>query len=261
MGRGTAGGHLATNISRDRLWSSPPPQQERPAPPPCHCRCSDLACRARCVRRPALATSRLLPRESALSHPASRFAASGDASGKHNARWGMSLVQTGIRVLSPRRQRADGGHEMVVEICEPAGSPGWIFQVAFDLELVVPANARLPLLPEARALCLFLQRGLPWAMADSEAHSLACPWCEMLHPQGKPALTDSFVWSFRQHFSPGAEFGGAAPGRAGLDAEQFKSLLQRKHLRRGATGRGKFSGWCWSMTRTECRSSGYNSWQ
>ena len=139
----------------------------------------------------------------------------------------MSLAQTGIRVLCPRRQRADGGHDMIVEICVPAGSPGWVFQVAFDTELVLTANARLPLLPEARALCLVLQSGWPWAMADSETHGRSCQWWEKLHPQGKPALTDSFAWSFRQHFPAGSEFGNAAHGRAGLDAEQFKSLLQR----------------------------------
>ena len=48
----------------------------------------------------------------------------------------MPLEPTGIRVLAPRRVRQDGTSEMVVEICEPAESPGWIFQVVLDLDLV-----------------------------------------------------------------------------------------------------------------------------
>ena len=122
----------------------------------------------------------------------------------------MPLEPTGIRVLAPRRVRQDGTSEMVVEICEPAESPGWIFQVVLDLDLVQPEHERLPLLPEARALLLFLQSGLPRILAGDQGHNRKCLWWEMLHPQGKPALSDSFDWSFRAHFPPGAEFGDAA---------------------------------------------------
>ena len=50
-------------------------------------------------------------------------------------RTAMPLEPTGIRVLAPRRVRRDGTLEMVVEICEPAESPGWIFQVVLVLQL------------------------------------------------------------------------------------------------------------------------------
>lgn len=116
---------------------------------------------------------------------------------------------------------------MVVEICEPAESPGWIFQVVLDLDLVQPEHERLPLLPEARALMLFLQSGVPWALADSGHHERSCAWWETLRPQGKPALADSFRWSFRQHFPPGAEFGHAASaGNKALDETQYSNLLK-----------------------------------
>ena len=92
----------------------------------------------------------------------------------------MPLEPTGIRVLAPRRVRQDGTSEMVVEICEPAESPGWIFQVVLDLDLVQPEHEKLPLLPEARALMLFLQSGVPWALADSGHHERSCAWSYMV---------------------------------------------------------------------------------
>lgn len=153
----------------------------------------------------------------------------------------MPLEPTGIRVLAPRRVRQDGTSEMVVEICEPAESPGWIFQVVLDLDLVQPEHERLPLLPEARALMLFLQSGVPWALADSGHHERSCAWWETLRPQGKPALADSFRWSFRQHFPPGAEFGHAASaGNKALDETQYSNLLKKAtpSARGGRGGRG-----------------------
>ena len=153
-------------------------------------------------------------------------------------RTAMPLEPTGIRVLAPRRVRQDGTSEMVVEICEPAESPGWIFQVVLDLDLVQPEHERLPLLPEARALMLFLQSGVPWALADSGHHERSCAWWETLRPQGKPALADSFRWSFRQHFPPGAEFGHAASaGYMALDEKQYKNLMAKATpLERGGRG-------------------------
>ena len=56
------------------------------------------------------------------------------------------------------------------QICEPATRPAWTLHVRIDhslLETDSKFGRDLLLRPEARALALFLQTGLPWAVADN----------------------------------------------------------------------------------------------